>query len=164
MGTKAESYKPRGFHSVTPHMVVKDAKAAIEFYKKVFGAEEVDVMPSPYGGIMHAEIRIGESVVMMADEMPMMEYLVSPQTLKGSTMALAMYVEDVDAVYKRALDAGATSVAEPMDAFWGDRYSKVRDPFGHDWEILCHLEELTPEEIGARAQEFFASFSGEGGE
>lgn len=155
---------PEGFHSVTPHMVVRNASEAIEFYKKAFGAEEICRMPGPDGtGVMHAEIKIGNSMVMIADEFPGTEPLASPQKLNGTTMVLALYVEDADKLYDRAVRAGATATMPMMDAFWGDRYGKVTDPFGHQWEICTHKEDLTPQEIGKRAAEFFANM-GAGGQ
>ena len=149
---------PDGFHTITPHLVVRGAADAIEFYKKAFGAEEIMRMPGPDGKtIMHAEIKIGDSMLMVVDEMPMMDKWVSPAKLSGTTVALALYVEDTDKMYQRAIDAGATESMKPMDAFWGDRYSKVTDPFGHEWEICTHKEDLTPEEIGQRAGEYFSN-------
>lgn len=151
---------PEGFHTVTPHMVVRNASGAIDFYKKAFGAEEIMRMPAPDGkGIMHAELKIGNSILMIVDEMPQMEQWVSPQKLSGTTVALSIYCEDADALYQRAIDAGAKESMKPMDAFWGDRYSKVTDPFGHKWEICTHKEDLSPEEIGKRAEAFFAQMA-----
>ena len=154
---------PEGFHTVTPHLVVRDAAKAIEFYKRAFGAEEIMRMPGPGGqGIMHAEIKIGDSCLMIVDEMPQMERWVSPQKLSGTTVALALYVEDADKLFQRAVDAGAKVSMPMMDAFWGDRYGKVTDPFGHEWEICTHKEDLTPEEIGKRATKFFAGMESGG--
>lgn len=149
---------PDGFHSVTPHMVARNASDAIEFYKKAFGAEEICRMPGPDGtGVMHAEIKIGNSIVMIAEEFPGTEPLSSPQRLNGTTMVLALYVEDADKLFDRAVGAGTTATMPMMDAFWGDRYGKVTDPFGHQWEICTRKEDLTPEQIGKRATEFFAN-------
>lgn len=148
---------PEGFHTLTPHLVVRGAKQAIEFYKKAFGAEEVAAMPTPDGNaVMHAELKIGNSMMMLVEEMPQMERWVSPARLNGTTIALAIYTEDCDALFKRAVGAGGKPTMEPMDAFWGDRYGKVTDPFGHEWEICTHKEDLTPEEVGQRAEEFFS--------
>ena len=152
---------PEGFGTLTPHLVVKGAAEAIEFYKKAFGAEEVGRMPGPGGMLMHAEIRIGDSMLMLVDEMPMMERWVSPPSLKGTSVALALYVEDADALFQQAVEAGATVSMPMMDAFWGDRYGKVTDPFGHEWEISTHKEDLTPEEIDQRAAAFMANFGSE---
>jgi uncharacterized glyoxalase superfamily protein PhnB len=151
---------PDGFHTLTPHLVVQGCAAAIEFYKKAFDAEEVCVMPGPGGAIMHAEIKIGDSHIMMADAMPQMQYWLAPVSLKGTTVGLALYVADCDKVWDRAVKAGAQPTMPPMDAFWGDRYSRVTDPFGHVWEICTHKWDLTPEEIGKAAEEFFASMGG----
>ncbi len=151
---------PEGYHSLNPHLAVRDCAAAIEFYKKAFGAEEVCRMPGPDGhGVMHAELKIGNSMLMMCDEAPQMEGWVSPAKLNGTTVALAFYCEDCDAMFERATSAGATVVMPMMDAFWGDRYGKVSDPFGHHWEIMTHKKDLTPEEIGKGAEEFFKNFS-----
>ncbi|MHC5109944.1 MAG: VOC family protein [Planctomycetota bacterium] len=154
----AASPVPEGFTTVTPHLVVKGASDAIEFYKKAFNAEEICRMPGPDGNsVMHAEIKIGNAMLMIVDEMPMMERWVSPARLNGTTVGLCMYVEDADAAFKKAVDAGAEESMKPMDTFWGDRYSKVTDPYGHEWEICTHLEDLSPEEIGKRAQEWMSS-------
>jgi len=148
---------PEGFHSVTPHLVVRDAGKAIEFYKKAFGAEEIARMPGPDGKtVMHAELKIGNSMLMMCDEYPGMERWVSPAALKGTTVALAIYVEDCDKAFKRAVDAGAKVSMPLMDAFWGDRYGKVTDPFGHEWEISTHKQDLTPKQVEEGAKAFFA--------
>ncbi len=148
---------PDGYHTVTAYLMVKDASAAIEFYKKAFGAEEIMRLPSPDGkSIAHAEIRIGDSPVMLGDETPMEPSWVSPPSLKGTTVGMMLYVEDVDKSFQRAVDAGATPVMPVTDMFWGDRYGKVTDPFGHHWAIATHKEDLTPDEIAKGAQEFFA--------
>ncbi len=155
---------PEGFHTITPHLVVRNAEQAIAFYKKAFGAEEIARMTDPGGGgIMHAELKIGDSMLMLVDEMPQMQGWVSPQKLGGTTVAMALYVEDADALFNRAVEAGATVVMPMMDAFWGDRYGKVADPFGHMWEICTHKEDLSPEEIGKRAQAFFAQMGSKEG-
>ena len=152
---------PDGYHTITPHVVIKDASKAIEFYKKAFGAEEICRMPGPGGkGVMHAEIQIGNSRIMMCDEMPNMEYCVSPTSLKGTTFGLMIYVEDVNKAYQRAVDAGATAKMPVTDMFWGDRYGKLTDPFGHEWAIATHKEDVSPEECGKRAEAFFANMSG----
>ncbi len=148
---------PEGFRTVTPHMVVRGAGDAIEFYKKAFGAEEVMRMPGPDGNsVMHAEIKIGDSMLMLCDEFPQMERWVAPPSLKGTTVAICLYVEDVDKLFQRAVDAGATVAMPLMDTFWGDRYGKVSDPVGHEWEIATHKQDLTPEEIAKGAEEFFS--------
>lgn len=151
---------PDGFRTVTPHMVVRDAEAAIEFYKKAFGAEEIMRMPGPDGkGVMHAEIKIGDSIIMMCGEMPQMERWVSPAKLNGTTMAICLYVPDCDAAFDRAVSAGAKVSMPLTDMFWGDRYGKLTDPFGHEWEIATHKKDLTPEEMGKAAEEAFKHMS-----
>lgn len=150
---------PEGFGTVTPHIIVKDAAAAIEFYKKAFGAEEICRMPGPGGqGVMHAEIRIGKSPIMLAGEWPGEGCPKSPTTLGGSCVTIHLYVEDVDKVYKQAIDAGATQTMPPMDAFWGDRYGKLKDPYGHEWGIATHIEDVSPEEMPARMEKAFAEW------
>jgi uncharacterized glyoxalase superfamily protein PhnB len=147
---------PEGFHSVTPHLVVKGAAKAIGFYKKAFGAEEVVRMPAPDGErLMHAEIKIGDSFVMLADEFPEMGGGKSPEALGGSPVGLMIYVPDVDATFNQAVAAGAKVKMPPTDMFWGDRYSKVTDPFGHEWAIATHKEDLTPEQMSERAAKAF---------
>ena len=140
---------PDGFTSITPHLVIKGAAKALDFYKKAFGAEEVMRLECPEtGAMMHAEMRIGNAVVMLADEFPTMG-VVSPSTLGGSGVTIHLYVQDVDAAFKKAVAAGATAAMPPMDMFWGDRYSKVVDPFGHSWSIATHKKDVTPEECMA---------------
>jgi PhnB protein len=137
---------PDGITSVTPYLIVKDGAQAIDFYKRAFGATELVRMPAPDGSIAHAEIQIGNAHVYLADENPQMKAL-SPQTLGGTAVGLMHYVEDVDDVFARATDAGAKPVAAPSDMFWGDRWSLVEDPFGHQWQIATHVEDLTPEQM-----------------
>jgi len=133
---------PEGFHSVTPSLVVKGAAKLIDFVKEAFGAEETVRMPAPNGEIMHAEVRIGDSVVMMNDAMHQ-----SP-----TISSLLLYVVDVDRVYQRALKAGATSLSEPADMFWGDRMAQVKDEFGNHWSIATHVEDVPPQELRKRAE------------
>ena len=147
---------PEGWHTLTPHMVVKDTDEAIEFYRKAFGAEEIMRMPGPGGqGVMHAEIKIGDSMIMLCDEFPQMDNWRAPESLKGTTVTLSLYLEDVDKAFQRAVDAGATVSMPVMDTFWGDRYGKVTDPFGHEWGLATHKLDLTPEEIAKGAEQFF---------
>lgn len=147
-------YMPPPFRSVTPHIVVKGSAAAIDFYKKAFGAVERFRIPNPDGnGLMHAEIMIGDSVIMLGEEMAEFGYH-SPLSLNGSAVTLMLYVEDTDAAYKQALAAGAESAMPPQDMFWGDRYGQVIDPFGHRWAIATHLRDPSPEEIAAGAAAF----------
>lgn len=138
---------PEGFHSVTPHLVIDGAGKAIEFYKKAFGAEECFRMDSPDGQkVMHAEIRIGDSPIMLADEFP--DYgSVGPRKVGGSPVVVHLYVNDVDATVEKAVQAGAKLTMPVMDMFWGDRYGKLEDPFGHHWSVATHTRDLTPEEI-----------------
>jgi len=146
---------PEGFHTITPHMSVRGAGRAIDFYKKAFGAEEVTRMMGPDGRtVMHAELKIGDSRFFLGDEMPGMGCQ-SPETLKGTTQGMFLYVQDVDAAFKRALDAGATVKMPVADMFWGDRYGKLTDPFGHEWSMGTHKEDLTNEEIEKRGKAFF---------
>lgn len=147
---------PEGYHTVTPYLVVNGAADAIEFYKKAFGAEEVVRMAGPGDAVMHAEIRIGDSNVMLSEEFPGQQGIGSPRTIGGTSVNLHLYVEDTDSAYERALRAGATSVMAPQDMFWGDRYCKLLDPFGHSWALATHQEDVTPEEMEKRAAEFMA--------
>lgn len=147
---------PDGYHTVTPYLSVRNAAKAIEFYKRAFGAHPRGVMEIPGGKIGHAELMVGNSIVMLADEMPEHGQK-SPQTLNGSPVGLALYVENVDEVFKRAVDAGAT-VKEPVsDKFWGDRAGSVIDPFGHQWTILTHKEDVSREEMKKRMEKMFAN-------
>ena len=155
--TKRAKSIPEGYHTITPHLVVRGAGRAIEFYERAFGAEELMRMPGPDGkSIMHAELRIGDSIVFLSDEFPDMGCR-SPQSLGGTATALHLYVEDVDAAFKRAVEAGATVRMPVADMFWGDRYAKIADPFGHEWGMGTHKENLTPDEIRKRAEAFFAN-------
>jgi PhnB protein len=137
---------------------VHDGAKAIDFYKKAFDATEVHRMQTPQGKIGHAELKIGDSVVMLADEMPGMDAR-APQSLGGTTGGLFIYVKDVDAAYKKATDAGAKATQPPADMFWGDRYGKVTDPFGHSWSLATHIEDVAPDEMKKRAQEQMAKMA-----
>ena len=148
---------PEGYHSVTPALTCRDAARAIEFYKSVFGATEVVSMPGPGGKIMHAELRIGNSVIMLGDEIPGMTTAPSPSS--GNSFSLFLYTEDVDATYARALAAGSRSVMAPENMFWGDRYGKITDPFGHHWGIATHVEDVAPDELARRSAEFTAKMA-----
>lgn len=151
---------PDGYHTVSPYLVLDECAKAIEFYKKAFGAEEGLRMAGPDGKIGHAEVRIGDSVVMMSDEMPPMPgqpgTYKSPKKAGLSTAALFLYVKDVDASFDRAVKAGCTVRAPVTDMFWGDRFGQVIDPFGHSWSLATHKEDLSPQEMGKRQQEFMA--------
>lgn len=147
---------PEGFHSVTPMCVVKDARKAIEFYKRAFGAEELFAMPGPGGkGVMHAEVRIGDSIVMMGEENPQ-EACKSAETIGGSPVSFYIYVENADAAFRRAVEAGAESRMPVEEMFWGDRAGAVKDPFGYSWMLATHTKDLTLQEIQQCAQAFFA--------
>lgn len=148
---------PKGRHTVTPHLVVQNAAQAIEFYKTAFAAEEIARMPAPDGEfLMHAEVKIGDSIVMLCDELPGMDRCLSPKSLGGTSVTVHIWSEDVDALYERALKAGAAASMPLADMFWGDRYGKVTDPFGHEWSMATHKQDLTPEEMGKAAEEFFS--------
>lgn len=143
---------PSGFHTLTPHLVVKGASKAIEFYKKAFGAEEIGRVPGPDGkSLMHADLRIGDSHVFLVDEFPEMGCR-GPESIGGTPVTIHMYVEDVDAAFAKAVAAGAQVKMPLSDMFWGDRYGVLADPFGHAWSIATHKEDVTPGEIGKRAQ------------
>jgi PhnB protein len=140
---------PEGYHSVTPYLFIKGAASAIDFYKNVFGATELMRMPGPNGQIMHAELRIGDSIVMLSDENPQMSAL-SPQSLGGTAAGLNVYIADVDAVTQKAVDAGAKIVRPVKDQFYGDRSGTLIDPFGHMWSVATHVEDVSPEEMQKR--------------
>jgi uncharacterized glyoxalase superfamily protein PhnB len=147
---------PEGFRSITPMLVLRDARKAVEFYKKALGAEELMVMPGPDGkGVMHAEIRIGNSIVMMGEECPGAPCK-SAETMGGSPASFYLYVENVDKAFKVAIAAGAEVEMPVQEMFWGDRMGSVRDPFGYSWSLATHTRDLTPEEISKGAQEAFA--------
>jgi PhnB protein len=137
---------PEGMHSLTPHLVCAGATDAIAFYEKAFGAVEMSRLPGPAGKLMHAMLRIGDSVLMMTDEYPDFGSL-GPLALKGSPVTLHLYVEDVDASVAQAVAAGATLKMPVADMFWGDRYGQVVDPYGHHWSLATHKRDVTPEEM-----------------
>lgn len=137
---------PEGMHTVTPHLICARAADAIEFYKKAFGAIELSRMPGPDGKIMHASFRIGDSVIMLNEENPQWGAF-GPASLKGSPVTIHLYVEDVDAVFEQAVRAGAKATMPVDDMFWGDRYGKVEDPFGHHWSIGTHVRDASVEEM-----------------
>jgi PhnB protein len=140
---------PDGYHTATPYLTINNASAAIDFYKRAFGAKELCRMPSPDGKIMHAEITIGDSHIMLADESSASETK-SPQTLKGSSTGIFLYLEDVDAAFKQAVKAGAKETLAPQNMFWGDRFGRLTDPFGHRWMLASRVENATPAEIEER--------------
>jgi PhnB protein len=154
MSAKAKPI-PEGFHSVTPYLTAHDAAQAIDFYKKAFNAKERSRLPMPNGKIAHAELSIGDSIVMLSDEFP--EFgAKSPQSLNGTPVGLAVYVQNVDEAFQRAVDAGA-SVKDPVtDQFWGDRSGTVIDPFGHKWTLLTHIEDVSIDEMRNRMAKMFS--------
>ena len=145
---------PDGYHSVTPYLSIKGAAEAIEFYKRAFSATELFRLVAPNGEIGHAEIKIGDSPIMLADPYEEGAFL-NPRSLGGSSVGLHVYVEDVDALFVQAVDAGAKAVRPVQDQFYGDRTGTLEDPFGHVWFLATHKEELTPEEINRRAEALF---------
>lgn len=153
--TAARAVKPvpAGYHTATPYLTVRNAAAAIDFYKRALGAVEKERMPGPGGKLMHAELAIGDSIVMLSDEFPEMGGGPrSPESLGGITGYVFLYVPDVDATMRRAVEAGAHVTMPATDMFWGDRFGKVKDPFGHEWGIATHKEDLSADEIRQRAQ------------
>jgi len=152
---------PEGYHSVTPYLIIKGAADAIEFYKKAFGATELFRFPTPDGKIGHAEIKIGDSLIMLADEFAEMGYK-GPQALGGSPVSLMIYLEDVDTVFNRAVEAGASVKEAVQDKFYGDRTGALTDPFGHVWHVATHKEDVSMEEMERRAKQASAKASGGG--
>jgi PhnB protein len=145
---------PDGMHTITPHLVCAGAADAIEFYKVAFGAIEMMRLPGPHGKLIHASLRIGDSAVMLVDENP--EWgIVGPKSLKGSPVTIHLYVEDVDATFDRAVAAGAKVTMPVEDMFWGDRYGKLEDPFGHHWSLATHIRDMTPDEIQQATKKMF---------
>lgn len=150
---------PEGYHTATPALTVNDGFRALEFYTKAFSAKKREGVSSFGGKIMHAEFQIGDSVFMLSDEFPEMGNR-SPKSLGGTAASVWLYVPDVDATYRQAVAAGAVSVAAPTDMFWGDRHARIRDPFGHEWSIASHREDVSPKEMDRRAKEFYSRMSG----
>lgn len=150
---------PKGLHTITPHLVVRDGAKAIEFYRKAFGAEPVGVHYTPDKKVMHAELQIGNSILFLADEFPGMGNCTSPETLGGTSITLNIYTENVDQLFSRAVSAGATVLMPLTNQFWGDRYGQVKDPFGHTWSLGQHVEDVTPEELDRRAREAMAKMA-----
>jgi PhnB protein len=149
---------PEGFHTLTPYLAVENAADAIEYYKQAFGAEEKFRMEAPGGKIGHAELQIGDSLVMLSDPFPQSSTK-APSELGATTSSVFMYVEDVDAVVRQAVDAGATVTMEVADQFWGDRFGTITDPFGHMWSIATHIEDVPPQEMAERAKAAMAAMS-----
>jgi PhnB protein len=149
---------PEGYHVVTPYLIIKGAAEAIEFYKTAFGAQELCRMPGPDGKVGHAEIKIGDSILMLSDEMEEMGFR-SAQSLGGCPVGFVIYVEDVDTEFQRALDAGA-ALSRPLEnKFYGDRMGSVRDPFGYEWSLGTHIEDVTPEEMSKRMEAEYAKMA-----
>jgi uncharacterized glyoxalase superfamily protein PhnB len=140
---------PDGYQTLTPYLVCKNAGDAIAFYSKVLGASEMFRMPGPDGRIMHAEMKVGSSILMLSDENPERGAL-SPQTIGGTPVSIFIYTDDVDALFSRAVAAGATALAPPADMFWGDRFAQIADPYGHSWALATHKEDISPEEMQKR--------------
>jgi PhnB protein len=149
---------PEGYHSITPFLVVKNCAGAIEFYKKAFDAEERYRMNMPDGKVGHAELKIGDSVLMLADEFPEMKSL-SPKSIGGSPVSMYVYVQDVDAMFNNAVTAGAVVLDGVKDQFWGDRHGRLEDPYGHLWSIATHKKDLSPDEMKTAAEAAFAEMS-----
>ena len=158
MAGKAKAV-PEGFHTLTSHLVVRDAAKAIEFYKRAFGAQQLGTSHyTPDGKIMHASIKIGDSILMLNDEFP--DWGVrSPQSLGGSPVTINIYTDDADKVFNEAVAAGATATMPLQDQFWGDRYGKLADPFGHQWAVATHIEDVTPAELERRGKEAMAKMA-----
>lgn len=138
---------PDGFHTVTPHLTVRDAHRALDFYQKAFGAEVLHVAPAPGGKVMHAMLKIGDSFLMLNDEFPEFGGTPAPSANGGSGVTLHIYLDNVDAAFERAVSAGASVKMPLMDMFWGDRYGTVLDPFGHGWSLATHTRDMSPEEM-----------------
>jgi PhnB protein len=149
---------PEGYHTVSPYLAVDDAARAIEYYAKAFGAKEVVHMDAPGGKVGHAELAIGDSRIMLSDPFPQASTR-PPKELGGTSAGVFMYVENVDAVVKQAVDAGATVTMEVADQFWGDRFGTITDPFGHVWSIATHVEDVPPEEMAERAKAAMAGMA-----
>ena len=151
---------PEGYHSVNPSLAIDGASEAIEFYKRAFGARERMRMPAPDGRIAHAELEVGDSVVMLSDPFPQSEVR-PPRELGGTSVSVFLYVEDVDAVFQQAVDAGATVTMPLEDMFWGDRFGTLTDPYGHHWALATRVEDVPPEEMEERAKQAMAAMGSE---
>lgn len=149
---------PKGYRTITAHLVCRNAAGAMEFYGKAFGATTRMSMPTPDGKVAHAEMQLGDSLLMLADEMPDMG-ATAPETIGGSAVHMFLYVKDVDKAFARAIGAGAKADMPPMNMFWGDRYAKLTDPFGHKWSMATHIEDMSPREMARRGAEAFAKGS-----
>jgi PhnB protein len=151
------NHLPKGLNTATPYLIMHNAVAAVEFYKTVFGAQELVRLPGPDGKIAHCEIKIGDSVIMLADEFPGIVAF-SPKALGGSSVSILLYVEDVDATVKRACEAGAKVIQPVEDKFYGDRAGTLMDPFGHQWNIATHKEDVSPEELQRRSYTMYEEY------
>lgn len=147
---------PAGHHSITPTLICRNAASAIDFYKKAFGAKEISRAAGPDGKIMHAELEIGDSRIMLGDEMP---GTTAPDPNSKPSSSLYLYVPDVDSVFNSAVKAGAKSNMAPENMFWGDRYGKLVDPFGHFWDVATHVEDVSPEEMDRRFKDMMAKMA-----
>ena len=159
--TPAPQPIPDGYHRITPFIVVEGASEAMAFYAEAFGATERMRIPGPGGTIAHAEIEIGDSVVMLSDPFPQ-STVKAPTELGGTTVSIFVYVEDVDALFQRAVDAGATVTMPLDDMFWGDRFGSLTDPYGHSWSFATHVEDVPPEEMEERAKQAMAAMASGG--
>jgi PhnB protein len=148
---------PEGYHTATPYLIFQDAAPAIDFYKKAFAATEIMRMNGPDGKVSHAEIKIGDSVIMLGSAPG--NDLATPQKLNGSSVSIFLYLPDVDSTFKQAVSAGAKAVQPLEDMFWGDRFGRLVDPFGHSWSLATHVEDVAPAEMGKRAQEAAAKMA-----
>jgi PhnB protein len=148
---------PEGYHTATPYLIFQDAAPAIDFYKKAFAATEIMRMNGPDGKVSHAEIKIGDSVIMLGSAPG--NDLATPQKLNGSSVSIFLYLPDVNSTFKQAVSAGAKAVQPLEDMFWGDRFGRLVDPFGHSWSLATHVEDVAPAEMGKRAQEAAAKMA-----
>jgi len=148
---------PKGFHTVTPYLIVTEGARAIDFYKRAFGALELLRLDGPDGKVAHAELKIGDSIIMLSEEMP--GHTRSPQSLGGTAVDIMLYVKDVDQAFNQAVAAGAKITMPLSDMFWGDRYGQVTDPFGHSWSLATHKEDVLPEELRKRTQAAMAKMA-----
>jgi PhnB protein len=150
---------PEGYHSITPHIVVNDARKAAEFYRKAFGAEIRGIAEGPDGHVMHAEVKIGDSILMLNDELPDWHALSPTSTKSDTCVTLHLYVNDADKAFASAQAAGAVVTVPLQDQFWGDRYGKVKDPFGHTWSIATHIKDLSQDEMKTAMDEAMAKMA-----
>jgi PhnB protein len=156
--TTKVSAVPAGYHTATPYLTVNDGVGALEFYKRAFGAREVMRMAAPGGKIGHAEIRLGDSHIMLSDEFPGTSTK-APTSLGGTTGSIMLYVPNVDAAFKKAIDAGCKSLMAPADMFWGDRFGKLEDPYGNQWGMATHKEDVSPKQMAERAKAAMAAMA-----